>query len=75
LSTLTMKDGRVLAGMIRARTGRTLRLQTMTELLVLSADDILKEETTAVSLMPPGLIEAVPDREVRDLMSYLMAKE
>jgi len=75
LSTLTMKDGRVLAGMVRARTGRTLRLQTMTELLVLSADDILKEETTAVSLMPPGLIEAVPDRDARDLISYLMAKE
>ena len=75
LSTLFMKDGRILAGIIRARAGGTLRLQTMTDVVLVAVDDVEKEEIAPVSLMPPGLIESVPDEDARDLIAYLMAKE
>ncbi len=74
LTTLTLKDGRVLAGMIRSRSARTLRLQTMTDLITVATEDLLKEAPQAASLMPPGLIEAVPADDARDLIAYLMTK-
>ncbi|MBC8002388.1 MAG: c-type cytochrome, partial [Opitutaceae bacterium] len=59
LTTLTLKDGRVLSGMVRGRTGATLKLQSMTELISLPVADVAKEELLPVSLMPPGLLEAL----------------
>ncbi|MGH7956361.1 MAG: c-type cytochrome, partial [Opitutaceae bacterium] len=75
LTTLTLKDGRVLAGMIRARSGKTLKLQTMTETMALAATDIVKEEIHPISLMPAGLFDALAATEARDLIAYLMSKE
>ncbi len=75
LVALTLKDGRVLAGFGRGRTGRTLKLQTMTELISLEAAEVAKQETSALSLMPDGLLEALDGAQVRDLLTYLMSKE
>ncbi len=74
LTTLTLKDGRTLAGMIRGRSGRTLNLQTITELVALAADDVAHEETLAQSLMPPGLLDALPAGDALDLIAYLMTR-
>jgi putative heme-binding domain-containing protein len=74
LTTLSLKDGRTLAGMVRSRATRTLKLQTMTELIALSVDEIVKEETSAASLMPPGLLDGLSTEDARDLIAYLMAK-
>ena len=75
LTTLTLKDGRVVGGMVRSRSGHTVRLQTMTELLIVSNDDVLKEETSPMSLMPPGLLESLSEADARDLIAFLMAKD
>ncbi|MBI4662436.1 MAG: c-type cytochrome [Verrucomicrobia bacterium] len=74
LTTLTLKDGRGLSGMIRARTSKTLKLQSMTELVALSAADIASEETLPISLMPPGLLDSLSPSDARDLIAYLMIK-
>ena len=74
LTTLTLKDGRTLAGMVRSRATHTLKLQTMTDLVSLSAADIAKEETSPTSLMPPGLLDGLPAAEARDLIAYLLQK-
>lgn len=75
LTTLKLKDGRVLAGMIRARTKKILSLQTMTEQVALSVDDIVSQETSAVSLMPAGLLDGLELNQARDLVAYLMAMD
>ncbi|MSU51689.1 MAG: c-type cytochrome [Opitutus sp.] len=75
LTTLTLKDGRALAGMIRARTNKTLTLQTMTEQVALSLDDIVSQETSAVSLMPAGLLDGLELNQARDLVAYLMSMD
>jgi len=74
LTTLTMKDGRALAGFVRAQNDRTVLLQTLTEAITLPTGDISKTEVAPISLMPKGLLEALGETEVRDLIRYLMAK-
>lgn len=74
-TTLTMKDGRVLAGVVHGRTERTLKLQSISETLSIDIRDIAKEERSSLSLMPEGLLEAVGDEAARDLIAYLMAKD
>ncbi|HMO66084.1 MAG TPA: c-type cytochrome, partial [Verrucomicrobiota bacterium] len=68
----SLKDGRVLNGFIRAQNDRTLTLQTPTEALVLPRTEIESLETSALSMMPEGLLEALADDEARDLIAYLM---
>ncbi|MSU65367.1 MAG: c-type cytochrome [Opitutus sp.] len=74
LTTVTMKDGRALSGMIRARTAKTLKVQSISELIALSVTDIAKEDVLPVSLMPPGLLDSLSANDARDLLAYLMAK-
>jgi putative heme-binding domain-containing protein len=75
LVTVTLKDGRVLAGNVKARTDRTLKLQSPTEAHTLELADIAKQETSPLSLMPEGLLDVLPPEKARDLIAYLMAKE
>jgi len=72
LSILTLKDGRILTGIIRTRTDKTVTLQTMTAPETLPADQIAKSETVAMSLMPEGLALALQPDQFRDLVAYLM---
>jgi putative membrane-bound dehydrogenase-like protein len=69
---VAMNDGRALNGLVRARTDRTLTLQTQTEVLVLDRREIDTVQTSPVSLMPDGLLASLSEAETRDLLSYLM---
>jgi putative heme-binding domain-containing protein len=72
MSVLTMKDGRVLNGIIRDRTDRTLTLQTMTERSTIERTEIAEQHESPQSLMPEGLLESLGDQQRRDLIAYLM---
>ena len=74
LVTLTMKDGRVLAGFLRSRTERIVVLQTLAEEVSLPVTDIASTETFPQSLMPADQLQSLGENEVRDLISWLMAK-
>ncbi|MES2707690.1 MAG: PVC-type heme-binding CxxCH protein [Verrucomicrobiota bacterium] len=74
LTTLTLKDGRVLAGFVRSQNDRTLTLQTLAESITVPHSDISGREVAPISLMPEGLLETLKETEIRDLMSYLMRK-
>jgi putative heme-binding domain-containing protein len=75
LSSLTMKDDRTLSGIIRSRTSKTITLQTLTEVANLEASDVKAVETARLSLMPEGLLDALTETQVRDLIGFLMSKE
>lgn len=74
ITTLTMKDGRALGGIVRERAANSLLLQSLTGATTVPVADIAKQETGAVSLMPPGLIDDLSTSQARDLIGYLMAR-
>lgn len=75
LTTLTLKDGRALAGVIAAKTDRTLTLKTMTDTQAIERAEIAKTEESPLSMMPEGLIETLTPEQVRDLFAYLMGRQ
>jgi putative heme-binding domain-containing protein len=72
MSVVAMRDGRVLNGLVRGSTARTLTLQTQTESLVLDRGEIEEVRPSPNSLMPEGLLDPLTPAEVRDLLAYLM---
>jgi putative membrane-bound dehydrogenase-like protein len=72
MSLLTHKDGRILSGVVAESNDRTLTLRTLTETLTLERADIIKQETSPMSMMPEGLLLAFQPDQVRDLIAYLM---
>jgi putative membrane-bound dehydrogenase-like protein len=75
LAILTMKDGRVLSGLIPEQSERTITLQTMTERQTIEKMEITDTQLVNQSLMPEGLFQTLNDTQVRDLVAYLMGKE
>jgi len=72
MSLLTLKDGRTLSGVITETNARTLTLNTLTEAVTLDRAEIIKQETSPMSMMPEGLLLALQPEQVRDLIAYLM---
>jgi len=72
MSILTLKDGRILSGVIAEKNERTVTLRTLTESLTLDRAEITKTETSPMSMMPEGLLLALQTDQVRDLIAYLM---
>jgi putative heme-binding domain-containing protein len=68
---VAMRDGRVLNGLIKAQSPRTLTLQTQTEAVALDRDDVEGVRPSASSLMPDGLLDPLAPGEIRDLIAYL----
>ena len=73
-TTLKLKDGRTLAGVVRTRTAQTLTLQTLTETTTLPLADLAAELPSPLSLMPAGLLDALGETNARHLIAYLMDK-
>lgn len=71
LTILTLKDGRVLNGVLKQQTPRTVTLQTQNEVLVLERSEVLEQEQPAQSLMPEGLLESLAPGDARNLLAYL----
>jgi putative heme-binding domain-containing protein len=68
---VAMRDGRVLNGLVKAQSPRTLTLQTQTEALTLDREEIEGVRPSASSLMPDGLLDPLKSDEIRDLIAYL----
>lgn len=72
MSIVDLKDDRTFNALILARTDRTITLRTMTETLTLERAEIERIRESTLSLMPEGLLEALTEKQVRDLIAYLM---
>jgi putative heme-binding domain-containing protein len=72
LNSLTLKDGRVLSGIVGAQSERTLTLRSVGQETVIDKQDIAKRDTLPISLMPEGLLQAFTAEQQRDLLAYLM---
>jgi putative membrane-bound dehydrogenase-like protein len=74
VTVLQLDDGRVLSGLIKARTDRTVTLQTVNEALTIETATIEGEKLTDQSIMPDGQLDPMTSDQVRDLVAYLMAR-
>jgi putative membrane-bound dehydrogenase-like protein len=71
---VTTRDGRTFAGNIVAETERQVTLRVVgQDATVINKSDILGRETTSQSMMPAGLFDALPPKDVINLVAYLRA--
>ena len=56
---VAMNDGRVLNGLVKAESPRTVTLQTQTEAIVLDRSEIESQHPSSASLMPDGLLDTL----------------
>jgi putative membrane-bound dehydrogenase-like protein len=75
MSTIALADGRVLNGIVVEQSGPTLTVQTPTERLTLNRTDVEEVRKSNLSLMPDGLLDVLPEKEIRDLLGYLMSPQ
>jgi hypothetical protein len=52
-----------------------LTVQTLTERLVVSRTDVEAIRDSELSFMPEGLIDTLTEKEVRDLIAYMMSPQ
>ena len=69
---VVLNDGRILNGVVVAKTDRTITLKSQTTTLTIDRQDIDEMTDSNVSLMPEGLLESLPESQVCDLVAYLM---
>ncbi len=74
MTIVEMKDGRLLAGVVPAQTAKTVTIRALTGSTTVERSEIQKMEQSAASMMPEGLLEALNETQVRDLIGYLMQK-
>jgi putative heme-binding domain-containing protein len=71
MTVLTLKNGRVLSGLIKEENEKTLILQTQNEAVRLDKSDIEERQRSQLSMMPDALLAPFSSAEVRDLIAYI----
>ena len=70
-STIDMKDGRSITGIVKQQDDKSVTVLTQNETLVLPRNEIESAQHSQLSMMPEGLLAPLNDQEVRDLLYYL----
>jgi putative membrane-bound dehydrogenase-like protein len=74
LNLFTMKDGRVMSGVIKEESPAAVKIAMMGGVeFTLPQADIAKREVSKLSTMPEGLFDALPKEQVIDLVKYLQS--
>ena len=74
LNIVTMNDGTAISGVFDSETATALTLRTLNGPVSVPLKDIKERQKLEQSLMPPGLLEALPEREMLELLKFLTSK-
>ncbi|HEY3899520.1 MAG TPA: PVC-type heme-binding CxxCH protein [Chthoniobacter sp.] len=74
LHVITKKDGSVVSGILDQETNTAITLRTVTEPIIVAKADVKEHQKLAQSMMPPGLLEALPEPKVIELLKFLTSK-
>ncbi|WP_422930625.1 PVC-type heme-binding CxxCH protein [Singulisphaera sp. PoT] len=74
LTLVSTNDGRLISGIIREQTDKTLVIQTVNERLLIPREEIEEMKGSDASMMPEGALETLTSQEIRDLITYLTGK-
>lgn len=73
--TLTLKDGTTMGGFLKAEAGQVLILSDAAgQEHRVSKNDLAKDETTPMSLMPPVFGQTISDGDFANLLSFLLTQ-
>lgn len=72
---LDTKDDRSISGVLARQDGTAVTIVTPNESLTIARGDIATLKQSELSMMPEGLLQALPEDEVRNLIAYLRGKE
>lgn len=73
MSLVKLKDGTLASGIIAAKNETTLTLREPTGERQFDMANVAGVETSADSIMPAGVLEVLPEDQVRALLAYLMS--
>ena len=71
MQVIALSDGRLITGIVREQTPRSLVVQTDTQRLILAAEDIEQMKPSKLSMMPERQFDKLKPEEIRDLFGYL----
>ena len=71
MTSLELKDGRVVSGLVKEDNASALVMQTINEVVTVPKADIETRTLQAVSMMPDNQLQAMKFEEQRDLLAYL----
>jgi putative membrane-bound dehydrogenase-like protein len=71
MTAFYLVDGRVVTGQIRKETPQAVTVRTANEEVLILVEDIESRKPTPNSVMPEGLLDALSDEDIRDLIAYL----
>jgi putative heme-binding domain-containing protein len=74
-SVIVTADGRVVTGIVRSETGKSLTVQTAEETLVIPKDEIEERKLSPQSMMPEDQLRQFSEHQVRSLVAYLSGRE
>ena len=70
-SNVETKDDRSITGIVRKQDDNAMTIVTTNETLILPRNEVNSMTQTELSLMPEGLLQALSEDDVRDLLAYL----
>ncbi|HKS37319.1 MAG TPA: hypothetical protein VJW76_09035, partial [Verrucomicrobiae bacterium] len=68
-----MADERLVTGVVLRENESTVTIQTQTGTVTLPRQEITSRQTSALSMMPEGLFDALTQQEIVDLVAYLQS--
>jgi putative heme-binding domain-containing protein len=71
LVIVTTRDGRTLSGIVAGEDTQQLTLRLVGQDTVIAKAEIMSREKSPISMMPEGMLKALTNDEVRDLIAYL----
>lgn len=74
LTVILKRDGSVVSGIMEQETDTAVTLRTVTEVLTIAKSEIKNRQKRAESMMPAGILEALPERNVIELLKFLTSK-
>ena len=74
LNLITKRDGSVVSGMVERESDTGLVVRTVTETVTVPKNQISERKIMEQSLMPPGLLDTISEREAVELLMFLSDK-
>jgi putative heme-binding domain-containing protein len=74
LNLITLTDGALISGMVAEETPTALVVRTLTDSVTVQKANIANRTVSPASMMPPGLLETLPENEAIDLLKFLSSK-
>jgi putative heme-binding domain-containing protein len=74
LNLITKRDGSVVSGMVERESDTGLVVRAVTETLTVPKNQISERKIMEQSLMPPGLLDTISEREAVELLMFLSDK-